>query len=463
MFQIHLGHAQAQDDARDDNQLTIAVGAAAIPSYDGSDDTVVTPGAIVRGKVSGHSFFSRGTSLYFNLIKDKPSSSGLDVGFGPLTTVRLTRTRSIRDPQVKALGKLDPSVEIGGWGEIGKTGLFSGKYDSLSFRLTYAHDIAGAHDSYFIKPSLEYGTPITETTFLGVSLSVAQRTPSFALLGVLGQRVGYGYTVVWADTAQTVMKVRNVEPNSPVARAGLRRGDVVLAIAGRSPAQIAAGDPPAATQVGEPREFRIRDAKGNVVHKQKGDERIREQRRDAVDRCGIDAARAHALGLVNALVTEGSTLLDCAQALERLLARKVAMAAISVLLHGGGGDDATLEHIHRVGAGEDARLEDQGRLGELDRREGQAATDGVDLVGAQFGGLGAGGEGAGDPFTGGGFDVGGADAGCGYTGIGGHDGVLLRVEEWAGVVRRASRCSRSRVPDYADGRCSSTSCATGFA
>lgn len=166
-----VGHAQAQDDARDDNQLTIAVGAAAIPSYDGSDDTVVTPGAIVRGKVSGHSFFSRGTSLYFNLIKDKPSSSGLDVGFGPLTTVRLTRTRSIRDPQVKALGKLDPSVEIGGWGEIGKTGLFSGKYDSLSFRLTYAHDIAGAHDSYFIKPSLEYGTPITETTFLGVSLS----------------------------------------------------------------------------------------------------------------------------------------------------------------------------------------------------------------------------------------------------------------------------------------------------
>lgn len=164
------GHAQAQGDGSDDNQLTIAVGAAAIPSYDGSDDTVVTPGALVRGKVSGHSFFSRGTSLYVNALKDKPSS-GLDVGFGPLATVRLTRTRSIKDPQVKALGKRDTAVEIGGWGEVGKTGLFSGKYDSLSFRLAYGHDIAGAHDSYFIKPSLEYGTPITETTFLGVSLS----------------------------------------------------------------------------------------------------------------------------------------------------------------------------------------------------------------------------------------------------------------------------------------------------
>lgn len=165
-----VGHAQAQDDASDDNQLTIAVGAAAIPSYDGSDDTVVTPGALIRGKVAGHAFFSRGTSLYFDLVKDKPTS-GLDVGFGPLATVRLTRTRSINDSQVKALGKRDAAVEVGGWGEIGKTGVFTGQYDSLSFRLAYARDIAGAHDSYIVKPSLEYGTPISKTAFLGVSLS----------------------------------------------------------------------------------------------------------------------------------------------------------------------------------------------------------------------------------------------------------------------------------------------------
>jgi outer membrane scaffolding protein for murein synthesis (MipA/OmpV family) len=109
--------ARAQDSGNDDNELTIGVGAAAIPTYDGSDDHVVTPGAIVRGKISGYSFFTRGTSLYLDVIrKRESSSSGVDVSFGPLATVRLTRTRSIKDPQVNALGKLDTAVEVGGWG-----------------------------------------------------------------------------------------------------------------------------------------------------------------------------------------------------------------------------------------------------------------------------------------------------------------------------------------------------------
>jgi hypothetical protein len=35
-----------------------------------------------------------------------------------------------------------------------------------------------------------------------------------------GTRTGYGYTVVWADAAQTQLRVRHVEPHSPVGGGG---------------------------------------------------------------------------------------------------------------------------------------------------------------------------------------------------------------------------------------------------
>ena len=78
----------------------------------------------------------------------------------------------------------------------------------------------------------------------------------------LGVRTGYGYTLVWHDSQQTRLRVRNVEPNGPAAQAGLKRGDTILSIDGFSPQQVAAGQPPGVSTAGVARRIVVRDNQG---------------------------------------------------------------------------------------------------------------------------------------------------------------------------------------------------------
>jgi MipA family protein len=162
--------AAIAQDATDSNQLTIGVGAGIVPSYEGSDDSVIVPGALVRGKVAGFSFFTRGTYAYVDAIPEK-GANGWDFELGPVGGVRLNRTRQIKDDRVRALGKLDTAWEVGGWAGIAKTGVITSAYDNLSVRVSYLHDVAGAHGSYVITPAIEYGTPLSQSTYIGLSLS----------------------------------------------------------------------------------------------------------------------------------------------------------------------------------------------------------------------------------------------------------------------------------------------------
>ena len=73
---------------------------------------------------------------------------------------------------------------------------------------------------------------------------------------VEGTRTGYGYALGWADTAQTVLKVRLVEPLSPLGLGKLlSRGDTIVSIDGFTPTQIINGQPGRATTPGVPRSF----------------------------------------------------------------------------------------------------------------------------------------------------------------------------------------------------------------
>ncbi len=80
---------------------------------------------------------------------------------------------------------------------------------------------------------------------------------------VEGTRTGYGYSVGWANTAQTVLKVRIIEPLSPLGLGNLlRRGDTIVSIDGFTPTQIINGQPGAAGAEGVARTFVVANDAG---------------------------------------------------------------------------------------------------------------------------------------------------------------------------------------------------------
>jgi outer membrane scaffolding protein for murein synthesis (MipA/OmpV family) len=161
----------------DRNSLTIGLGGAYVPSYEGSDDYIATPIGVLFGKIAGISFVTRGTSLAIDLIPEA-SDAPFAITLGPVVNVRFDRTTRIKDPQVRALGKLDTAIEVGGQAGIAKNGLLH-QYDSLAVRLTYQKDVTDTHDSSVLTPAIEYSTPLS--------------TKTYVQLGAQAERVGDGY------------------------------------------------------------------------------------------------------------------------------------------------------------------------------------------------------------------------------------------------------------------------------
>ena len=148
--------------------FTIAAGGAYIPDYEGSNDYEFTPFGAIRGRVSGMSFFSRGTYLYLDVIR-RPAS-GIDFDAGPIVGVRRERTGKVEDDFVDALPNRKTAIEVGGFAGVTFHGL-TNPYDALSIRLDVVHDIGNAHESTIFTPNIDFGTPLSKRTYIGASLS----------------------------------------------------------------------------------------------------------------------------------------------------------------------------------------------------------------------------------------------------------------------------------------------------
>lgn len=152
------------------DRITIGAGLAVTPSYIGSNSSVALPTFAVQGQVSGLSFNSQGTSFYLDAIPET-GKPGWKLQLGPLAALRLDRNGRIGDAAVAALGTRKMAVELGGWAGIERTGVVTSPYDTLSFSMSYQHDVNGAHRSDIVSPSIDYGTPLSRTAYASVSLS----------------------------------------------------------------------------------------------------------------------------------------------------------------------------------------------------------------------------------------------------------------------------------------------------
>ena len=189
--------------------FTIGAGVGYLPDYEGSDDYRIIPAAAIRGRVSGISFYTRATYLYVDVIGRGDGPVELDVG--PIAGVRLNRTGKIKDDFVDDLPELDTAIEVGGF--VGATyhGL-TNPYDSLSFRVDVVKDVGGAHKSTLVTPTIDFGTPLSRSFYVGASVSAEWAGGGYA---------DYYYSIDAADALDSGLPVYDADGGFKSWRLGL--------------------------------------------------------------------------------------------------------------------------------------------------------------------------------------------------------------------------------------------------
>jgi outer membrane protein len=148
--------------------FTAGLGVGWVPDYEGSDDYEMIPAAFIRGRISGFSFFTRATWLYVDVIR---GNGGMDLNLGPIVGFRNNRSGDVQDGAVDKLPELDAAIEVGGFAGVTWHGL-TNPYDSLSLRVDVLTDVGGAHKSTLITPTIDFGTPLSKTLYVGASASM---------------------------------------------------------------------------------------------------------------------------------------------------------------------------------------------------------------------------------------------------------------------------------------------------
>ena len=161
----------------DDDYLTIGIGLGLVPSYSGSDDYVLFPLPLIQASYAGIDINPRPAGLALDFIPDP--ETGPRLSGGVVVTLNRDRVDNIEDEIVASYGELDTAVEVGPTAGISVPALLN-PYDSLTFNVDAAWDVAGAHNGRNISPSITYFTPLSRGMAASLSFSASHIDDDYA-------------------------------------------------------------------------------------------------------------------------------------------------------------------------------------------------------------------------------------------------------------------------------------------
>jgi outer membrane protein len=172
--------AQEAPDASELNgdRITVGVGAVYSPTYRGSDNYSVSPVPVILGQIDGIEINPRAGGVAVDFIRDD-RESGFGISLGPVATYSANRARDIGDRVVRATGKLDEAVELGGTAGVTAYKLLN-PYDSLTLSADVRWDVSGSYKGMVWSPSLSYTTPLSRGTLVALNVSARHVDDDFA-------------------------------------------------------------------------------------------------------------------------------------------------------------------------------------------------------------------------------------------------------------------------------------------
>ncbi|MBH5321854.1 MipA/OmpV family protein [Aurantiacibacter sediminis] len=148
--------------------LTLGAGAAYTPSYQGSDDYVISVLPAIVGSVGGIDVNPRAGGVTVDFIEDPRSGIGFDLGVA--ARIRADRTSQIEDEVVIQYGELDTAIEVGPSVGVNYRGLLN-PFDNISASLDVMFDVAGAHEGTVVTPSVSYTTPLSRAVLASLTVN----------------------------------------------------------------------------------------------------------------------------------------------------------------------------------------------------------------------------------------------------------------------------------------------------